>query len=271
MSDAVRLPASPDDKPPGLGPEYGAQFSDPSVVAAYPHRAPYHPHAAHQLATRAPRQPVDVLELGCGSGDFTAGIPAAAAHITAVDPSRAMLDAAQARVPGDHVTWRHGTAEDQGFSDRSFDVVLCAESIHWMHWPTLFPRLRRWMRPEGWLVLAHRQGYDPAWMTQAAPIIARYSTNTDYVPYDTVQELTARDWITGPEHWTSPRLALAAPVSEVVESFHARNGFSRDRMTEENQTAFDTAMSACLASFVADDGLLHWETWTTLTWARLVR
>jgi hypothetical protein len=45
------------------------------------------------------------------------------------------------------------------------------------------------------------------------------------------------------------------PVAAYVESFHSRNGFSRDRMRPADAAAFDRELSALVAPF-AVDGLL---------------
>lgn len=263
--------SEPEAKPPGLGPEYAAQFQDPAVAAAYSLRAPYVPSAAERLLSLRTGTRTPLLELGCGSGDFTRLLDPRAWQITAVDPSQPLLTIAQERLRGCDVDWRHGYAEEQEFHDASFQVVLCAECIHWMDWPRLFARLRHWLSPSGWLVLANRRGYDPAWLEVATPLIARYSTNREYVPYNTVEALQARGYIDIADSWTSPPMAVSASVHEVIESFHGRNGFSKDRMPPADQRAFADAMRACLSPFADDAGVMRWETTTTLVISRPAR
>lgn len=72
-----------------------------------------------------PRTP-HVADIGCGTGVLGLRLAAAGIRVTGVDPSRAMIDAAEARTAGsgleELVTWHHG------FADRlptaSADVVL---------------------------------------------------------------------------------------------------------------------------------------------------
>ena len=53
-----------------------------------------------------------------------------------------------------------------------------------------------------------------------------------------------------------------------VESLHARNGFSRDRMTAASAAAFDAAVRALVAPFAQDDGLLHLQVVGRVVWGR---
>src|SRR5947207_15956107 len=57
-------------KPAHLGPRYGAQFADPSVVAAYPHRPPYPAEVFEILVGLVIDAPRAVLDAGCGTGDL---------------------------------------------------------------------------------------------------------------------------------------------------------------------------------------------------------
>lgn len=64
-----------------------------------------------------------VLDLGCGTGMFTAALAARGQEALGVDPAAAMLDIARARDGGDRVTWVHADARflDLG---RRFDAVV---------------------------------------------------------------------------------------------------------------------------------------------------
>ena len=53
----------------------------------------------------------------------------AGAVVDAVEPSDAMRAQASS-IPG--VTWRSGVAEDTGLPDGAFDIVVFAQSWHWV-------------------------------------------------------------------------------------------------------------------------------------------
>ncbi len=77
-------------KPKHLGPEYGAQFRDQSVVAAYPHKPPYPAEVFTVLASLVRDAPRTVLDLGCGTGDIARVFAPQVDRLDAVDPSPAM-------------------------------------------------------------------------------------------------------------------------------------------------------------------------------------
>src|SRR6478672_10025703 len=63
-------PTTGSPKPAGLGQQYGAQFQDVSVVAAYPHRLPYPAALFPFLAGLITGIPRAVLDVGCGRGEI---------------------------------------------------------------------------------------------------------------------------------------------------------------------------------------------------------
>jgi 2-polyprenyl-3-methyl-5-hydroxy-6-metoxy-1,4-benzoquinol methylase len=91
---------SSEPKPKHLAPEYGAQFGDESIVAAYRHRPPYPAETFDIVAGLLGDGPRVILEAGCGSGDLALGLARHVERVDAVDPSAAMLTAAQSR-PGE--------------------------------------------------------------------------------------------------------------------------------------------------------------------------
>jgi SAM-dependent methyltransferase len=66
----------------------------------------------------------DVLELGCGAGQFGLSLVRSGARVTGIDNSAKQLEFARANV-GDRMTLVHGSAEALPFEDASFDLVCC--------------------------------------------------------------------------------------------------------------------------------------------------
>ena len=65
----------------------------------------------------------------------------------------------------------------------------------------------------------------------------------------------------------SPGVARAQSVDDFVDSFHSRNGFSRDRMPADSAQRFDDTVRA-LAERYADSGDLTVKVAARVTWGR---
>lgn len=92
-----------------------------------------------------------VLEVGAGTGKFTARLTATGAEVSAVEPVAAMRAACAAALPG--VAVREGVAEALPWPDASFDAVVCAQAFHWFATPRALAEFRRVMKPGGRLGL----------------------------------------------------------------------------------------------------------------------
>lgn len=252
-------------KPSGLGPEYGAQFKDAAIVAAYHHRAPYPAETFQLLSGLASARPA-ILDLGCGTGDLTGGLSVVADRIDAVDLSPAMISEAQKRsLP--NVRWIIGAAESAPL-DGPYALITAAESLHWMNWELLFSRLASALAPDGVLALVARAYANTEWWTPAfQAIIDRYSTNKAYEKYDLVGELKRRELFTVIGARGTRAVPFAQPIAQFVEAFHSRNGFSRDRMTFDAARAFDDEATAHLASY-AVGGVLALGVTARVMWGR---
>lgn len=241
-------------KPAHLGPEYGAQFGDGSVVDAYRFRPPY-PAAVFEILGRLiGTGPRVVLDAGCGSGDLTVGLLGIAERVDAVDPSVAMLAAGRARPGGDdpRLRWIASTMEAAPLAG-PYALITTGESLHWMDWPVVMRRFRELLAPGGRLAIVNRIGQRNPWAADLQQLINRYSTNREYQPYDLLEELAQRGLfhVAGSERTAFEPFTQS--IDDYVESIHSRNGFSRDRMTVEAATAFDNAVRKLLQSHANDD------------------
>jgi hypothetical protein len=106
---------------------------------------------------------------------------------------------------------------------------------------------------------------DTPWRPELLPIIRHYSTNRDYQPYNTVDELTGRGLFTVLGQARTQPVDISQSVADYVESFHARNGLSRDRMQPKIAADFDAAATEILAPY-AVNGKLHWQHHGSLLW-----
>ena len=83
-----------------------------------------------QMLTAHIRPEMKVLELGCGTGLFTAGIAASGAAVTAIDISPDLLKEAAEKVKAGNVSFLRENAYDMSFPDASFDTVIGSSVLH---------------------------------------------------------------------------------------------------------------------------------------------
>jgi SAM-dependent methyltransferase len=193
---------------------------------------------------------------------------ARADEIDAVDASAAMIERGQ-RLPGGddpRLNWILARAEDAPLRPR-YGLAVAASSLHWMDWDVVLPRLRDALRPGAFLALFDDQTVAPPWQAELNAIIPRYSTNRDFQPYRLIDELEHRRLFRVAGSRATAAVAFCQGIDAYVESFHSRNGFSRQRMTADAAAEFDTAVRAAVAPH-AIDGDVTLQLCSTVTWGR---
>ncbi len=252
-------------KPPHLAPEFAAQFGDASVVAAYHHRPPYPPQVIdHLLSLRV--APGRVLDAGAGTGEIARALARRGVQVDALDPSAAMLERGRQLPGGDHplLTWIRGTAEEAALHP-PYGLITTAASLHWMAWEIVLPRFRELLAPRGVLaIVEQRQGPRP-WDAALGEVIARYSLTRFYRPYDLVTELEQRALFHPRGQVQTDPVTFSQLLADYVESFHARNGFSRDRMAAEDAAVFDAEAERLVRPF-SENGVVTLEVSGLVAW-----
>jgi SAM-dependent methyltransferase len=248
-------------KPAHLGPQYGAQFGDASVAAAYHHRPPYPEETFDILLGLLAGRPPIVLDAGCGTGDIARFLAPRVERVDAVDVSLPMIDAGRSLPGGDHrnIRWIYGALEDiplypaterhvtpAAIGPEPYGLVVAGESVHWMEWQTVLPRFRAVLVPGGVLAIVERRERDnPVW-DSVLPVIQHYSTNRDYRPYDIVAELVTRNLFEPVGGRETQPVPFRQSADAYIESLHSRNGLSRDRMPGADADAFDREVRSIL-------------------------
>ena len=129
---------------------------DDSRLQAFTYR-PIHEAMIRSLRSSDSDDPLhDVLDLGCGTGQFLVSLASEFPHTTihGIDLSAGMLREASTRAP-DEVGLVRGDAQLLPFADDSFDAVTCSESFHW--YPDqegALHQVSRVLRPGGRLLIA---------------------------------------------------------------------------------------------------------------------
>ena len=254
-------------KPKHLAPEYGDQFKDRSVADAYVNYPPYAAEVFQVLDGLIQDEPRTVLDVGCGTGDVARPLAALVERVDAVDPSAAMIEVGRSRDGGGrpNIRWVCQTAEEFDYDTR-YSHIVAGASLHWMDWYKVIPRMAGALSGRGYLAIVSGRGIDTApWVNRLNKIIPRYSTNKDFEPYSLLDELERRQLfaVVGRKR-TAPQ-EYCMSVDKYVELFHARNGFSRQRMDAYAANAFDAAVRELVTPF-ADEHFLTFNVTTDITW-----
>ncbi len=141
-------------------PEPTRRFSD--RAADYARYRPSYPAAAidAMLAGLAPPAALVIADIGAGTGILSRQLAERGCQVTAVEPNRAMRDAA---TPHPRVRFVDGTAEATGLPFAAHDLATAAQAFHWFQPELALPELHRVLRPGGRLAILwnHRSRTDP--------------------------------------------------------------------------------------------------------------
>ena len=254
-------------KPKHLGPEYGDQFKDRSVADAYVNYPPYAAEVFEVLESLIQDEPRIVLDVGCGTGDLARPLAAFVERVDAVDQSAAMIEIGRSREGGDRPNIRWVCQSAEGFAyDTQYSLIVAGASLHWMDWYEVLPRMRGALTDRGYLAIVGGRGMDTApWSSELGKIIPTYSTNKDYESYDLLDELERRRLFSVFGRKRTAPQEYRMSVDQYVEMFHARNGFSRQRMDAQPAAEFDAAVRELVAPF-ATEQVLTFDVTTNITW-----
>ncbi|HEX8695218.1 MAG TPA: class I SAM-dependent methyltransferase [Longimicrobium sp.] len=101
-----------------------------------------------------PREPVRILDIGCGNGALLLQLGSRAAHGVGVDASAAMIEHARRRSAGvPTLEFVHVDGPALPFPDASFDVVTSLLSFRYLDWDPVMNEIRRVLRPGGRLLV----------------------------------------------------------------------------------------------------------------------
>ena len=157
--------------------------------------------------------------------------------------------------------------------DRRGAVVTTLRAHHrWLElaldWDIVLPRLAGVLSPGGMLALFDDQTLTPPWQAQLGQIIPRFSTNRDFQPYNLIEELVRRGLFRVMGSRQTKPVGFCQTISGYVESFHSRNGFSRQRMKRRAAEEFDSALREVVTPHAREDGMLELQLLSTVTWGK---
>lgn len=93
-----------------------------------------------------------VLDVGCGTGNYTMALAQSGARVCGIDASAVMLAAARARAP--HLGWVQGRAEALPFASAGVDAITCVNAVHhFVDADAAFAEFHRVLAPGGRLAI----------------------------------------------------------------------------------------------------------------------
>lgn len=247
-------------RPAHLTPENAAAFRIPSVVDAYPLRLPYPVDVFEVLTELIVDEPRAVLDIGTGTGVIAREMTMRADRVDAVDVSPEMIARGKTLVGGDapNLNWILGQAEDVPLSP-PYALVTAGESLHWMNWEVLLPRLSRSLTPRGSLAIVDRSELDPPWHESLTDLLRAYSTLGTYEEYDLIELLTSRGLFRPAGQVTVSVQRAQQPVKDYVRSFHSRSSLSAEGLGCEGTRAFDERLCEIVGPWTKDGAIaLEW-------------
>jgi 2-polyprenyl-3-methyl-5-hydroxy-6-metoxy-1,4-benzoquinol methylase len=247
-----------------FGDKYSSIFQDASVVSAYQHRAPYPIATFDHLVGLMDKSvsPRRILDVGCGRGEISSMLLHAADGIDAVDISAAMIGMGRKMPYGsdERINWINGAIEQVELNP-PYALMVAAASIHWMDWEATLSRLAAALSNDGYLAIVETRLSPNAWDKELSPILAHYSMNQDFEPYNMLTvaaELQRRGLFEQHGVIEVEPVLHRQRINNRIEAIHAGNGFSRDRMEEEIVREFDRKVRDVLVRHCPQGEVEQW-------------
>lgn len=144
------------------------------VSDEYDRGRPRYPEEAVKVMVEGLPDPVDAVDIGAGTGQLSLALVEAGARVTAVEPGAEQRSMLEERLAGQTARVLDARAEELPLDDSSADLVVCADSFHWLDADRAVAEFRRVLRPGARLCLSSLMPrWDPApWAEETGAILA---------------------------------------------------------------------------------------------------
>ncbi|HXZ68841.1 MAG TPA: class I SAM-dependent methyltransferase [Alphaproteobacteria bacterium] len=247
----------------------GKTFDDADVARCYAFRPPYPAELFEAVLARAPGRSA-LLDLGTGPGKIAGALAAKFEVVTAVDPSRPMLDMARDLWRNqDNIEWTCASAE-QAHLTREYDLVTAGASIHWVDPAIVFPKLAQHMSDNATIAIVNGDfPKDPPWQSAWTAFVARTAARMG----DKYDPENWRATYGAYEAWIDVELkqsfvrGFSQSIDDFIECQHSRASWARHKLGPALAEDFDAETRAILTPY-ARDGVLRFDVATDLTLGR---
>jgi SAM-dependent methyltransferase len=191
-----------------------------------------------------------VLDVGCGTGNVARPLAARVHRVDAIDFAAEMVAVGKTLPGGDrpNIHWQVARAEE-AVLDPPYALVVGGESMHWMDYGGLLPRLAGVLSTGGVVAVASIRQSPGPWDAAVLPIIIRHTTNPRWVPVDLVPTWEGA----GVFRQTGEKRTAAVPFEQTVEDFiagyHAMSTLTRAHIDADS---FDSEVRAVMRDFCPD-------------------
>ena len=243
-------------RPAHLTSENAAAFQLTGVVADYHLRTPYPAALGGFLRDLMMPSGGTAIDLGCGTGELARIIARYAKRVDAVDVSAPMLERARAMTTAESnpIRWIHSRSEEVDL-DGPYALAIAGDSLHWMNWEIVLPRLAHALAPNAPLAVITAAVETP-WSAALGEVIPKYSVIKDFTRFVLAEELDARGLLRVVGTTTVRPEPFERTVDQYVDALHATAGLARDRMAPSDVPAFDEAVRRLVQPF-AQEGVLR--------------
>jgi trans-aconitate methyltransferase len=188
-------------------------------------------------------------------------------ELDAVDFSHSMIETGKTLPNGNNprLNGIEGAVETAALHP-PYALITAGQSLHWMDWYVVMPRFAEMLTPNGRLAILGLNYSPQPWDEELYAIINHYSTNQDYQPYDLIDELTKRRLFEEHGRQDTAPTRFVQSREHYLESWHSRNGLSRQRMGEQ-AAVFDQEVRELLVQYGAN-GRIESEIIGHVTWGK---
>lgn len=176
------------------------------------------------------------VDLGAGTGKFTAYLVATGAEVIAVEPVAEMRAKLAQKLPA--VDVREGTATSIPLPDSSVDALVCAQAFHWFATRAALAEMHRVLKPGGHLGLIwNRRDTDIDWVAEMAHIVDPYEGDTPRFAKDTWREAFPFEGFTPLQEERFPHGHTGAPEDVIVNRVRSTSFIAALPADEEAKVA----------------------------------
>ncbi|HEX8637622.1 MAG TPA: class I SAM-dependent methyltransferase [Pyrinomonadaceae bacterium] len=132
--------------------------------------------AGRLVSLMSPRENSRILDIGCGTGNYTVALVEHGYSFCGVEPSETMIE--QARRKSDSIVWTQAAAEELPFEKEFFGAAMATLTIH--HWKNLekgFAEIHRVLKKESNFVIftSYPEQTGNYWLKHYFPVMLKDS------------------------------------------------------------------------------------------------